>query len=92
MDGEDSNVPHGDLLTRFAEAIVSRDRDQIGSARQALALAMGDAAMVDAGGVASNFERMVRIADGTGIPLGEGLEGFSAKTREQLDIDRWRPS
>jgi hypothetical protein len=34
----------------------------------------GVEAMFDAAAVASNFERMVRIADGTGIPLGERLE------------------
>jgi hypothetical protein len=31
----------------------------------------GVEAMFDPAAVASNFERMVRIADGTGIPLGE---------------------
>ena len=44
--------------------------------------------MVDAAGVASNFERMVRIADATGIPLGEGLEEFSSEVRLELGLDR----
>lgn len=90
--GSDGNVEHGDLLTGFAEAIVGRDQAQIASARGALITAMGEAATVDAAGVASNFQRNVRIADGTGIPLDEGLEGFSGQTREQLDLNRWQTS
>ena len=46
--------------------------------------------MVDAAGVASNFERMVRIADSTGIPLGDGLEEFSSEVRLELGLDRLR--
>jgi hypothetical protein len=49
---------------------------------------MGPAAMVDALGVASNFERMVRIADATGIELGAYLEGATAEVREVLRIER----
>ena len=45
--------------------------------------------MVDAAGVASNFERMVRIADSTGIPLGDGLETFSAEVRAELNLERF---
>lgn len=93
IDGvSDSNVEHGDLLTAFAEAIVSRDQVQVASARAAVVDAMGEAAMVDVAGVASNFQRNVRIADGTGIPLDEGLEGFSESTRERLDLNRWQTS
>ncbi len=50
--------------------------------------ALGPAAMVDAGGVASNFERMVRIADATGIELGDQLEQFSADVRATLRLER----
>ncbi len=51
---------------------------------------MGSEAVVDAAGVASNFERMVRIADGTGIPLGESLAARSQSVREELDLERFR--
>ena len=44
--------------------------------------------MVDAAGVASNFERMVRIADATGIELGAALEGLTANVRTVLSLDR----
>ena len=49
---------------------------------------MGTDAMVDVVGVASNFERMVRIADATGIELGESLADFSADIRADLGVKR----
>lgn len=51
---------------------------------------MGPEAMVDAAGVASNFERMVRIADATGIPLDERMAKASKDVREALDLERFR--
>jgi hypothetical protein len=51
---------------------------------------MGVAAMVDAAAVASNFERMVRIADGTGIPLGDRLESLARPVVEELRLERLR--
>ena len=39
-------------------------------------------------GVASNFERMVRIADSTGIELGDLLEQASADVRDALGLER----
>lgn len=85
----DSNIEHGSVLAAFAEAVVGRDEAEIAKRRQAVIDTAGEAEMIDAAGVASNFERMVRIADGIGIPLDEGLVSFSEKTREQLDLNRW---
>ncbi len=47
-------------------------------------------ALVDAAGVVSNFERMVRIADSTGIPLGEQMEVVTATVRDELALDSFR--
>jgi hypothetical protein len=49
---------------------------------------LGPGATVDAAAVASNFQRMVRIADGTGITLG-AMEQFSATARAELDLERF---
>lgn len=88
--GHDSGVAHGEALIAFAEAIVGRDPAAVARARQRLADDMGVAAMVDAAAVASNFERMVRIADGTGIPLGEQLEARSRPVVVELQLGRLR--
>jgi hypothetical protein len=66
----------------------SRDRDVIATTRGAVVEAMGVEAMVDAAAVAANFERMVRIADGTGIPLGDSLESRSRAVVDELQLER----
>ena len=50
---------------------------------------MGSAAMVDAAGVISNFQRMVRIADATGIPSDGPMQVMSEDLREQLGINQY---
>ena len=81
-----SGVAFGVELIEFAEAVVSRDAAAISSARAALAEAAGHDAMVDAAGVVSNFQRMVRIADATGIGLGN-FEESTREVRESLGIN-----
>jgi hypothetical protein len=83
-----SGIPFGDELSAFAEALVVGSDQELDKKRQSVVDAMGAEAMVDAAGVASNFERMVRIADATGIPLGGGLEEFSSEVRLELGLDR----
>ena len=51
---------------------------------------MGDAGVADAAAVASNFERMVRIADAIGIELGDWMESFTEEVRADLALDRLR--
>jgi hypothetical protein len=84
-----SGVAHGAILIGFAEAMVGDNDEALAQARQAVIEALGPEAMVDAAGVASNFERMVRIADATGIPLDERLELLSKEVRDQLHLQRF---
>ena len=86
-DAAVSGVPHGEALTAFAEASVRGGPEQIAGARDALAAEMGPLAVVDAAGVAANFQRMTRIADATGIPLDKPVAIFSVDMRDELGID-----
>ena len=90
VDETDSGVPHAAVLLAFADAVVSRDAGAMTAARNGLIQEMGEAAMVDAAGVASNFERMVRIADATGIPLNEQIEASTADIRSELGLEAMR--
>jgi hypothetical protein len=85
-----SGVPGGEALCAFAEAVVGGEARAIASARERLRHELGDAALVDAAGVIGNFERMVRIADGTGIPLDRAAALVSVDLRAELGIDRFR--
>ena len=87
----DSGVHAGAELLEFAEAIVMSHEAPIrlSTAREALAQALGEPAVADAAGVASNFERMVRIADATGIPLDARMADASAEVRKVLELTRY---
>ena len=84
-----SGIPHGEALVRFAEAVVGRNADEIRGAREALVAESSAEAMVDAAGVISNFQRMVRIADSTGIGLGN-FEPMTEDLRHDLGIEDFR--
>ena len=81
-----SGVPHGDVLVRFAEQVVV-DGEDLDRARAELVDAMGPAALVDAAAVVGNFERMVRIADGTGTPLDAPVAAMTGQLRAALGLD-----
>ena len=54
--------------------------------REALRTELGAAAVVDAVGVIANYQRMVRIADGCGIPLDAPTVEASADFRDELGV------
>lgn len=82
-----SGVPHGEALVAFAEAVVARDEPEMAELRSQLRRDMGDRAFGDICGVIANFHRMVRIADGTGIPLDERMMAMTDDLREELGIN-----
>jgi hypothetical protein len=83
----DAGIPHGERLNAFAEAAVAGDAAQLATARAALRSAAGSAALVDAAAVVGNFQRMVRIADGTGIPVDAAVRALSGDFRESLGLE-----
>lgn len=85
--GEDSGIPHADVLVDFAEAVLDPDEGRLEKARKALIDAMGEAALVDAAAVAGNFNAIDRVADSTGIPLEAEKAEMTADFRSQLGID-----
>ena len=84
-----SDVEHGNLLLAFTEAMVRDDEAALTQARYAVIEGISPEAMVDAAGVASNFERMVRIADATGIQLDERMAALSQEARDTLQLERF---
>ena len=61
-------IAHSDALLVFANAFMGDDKSALSKSVEMLAQKMGADCAVDAVGVASTFQRMDRIADGTGIP------------------------
>ena len=95
INGEEdgiSEVPYANELTAFAEAVASFDESRLRQERQRLLDAAGAEVLVDAAGVAGNFQRMVRIADSMGIPVDANDNEVSNQVREELDLYRFRSS
>ncbi len=74
-------------LLAFADAMVGRDPAEIEHARKALIERLGADQFVEAAAVVANFQRMVRIADATGIPLDGVVMAMSEDFRGELGID-----
>ena len=86
---QESGVEHGALLLEFTEAAVRRS-ENLAEARARLAQAAGPGAMVDAAGVVANFQRMVRIADATGIPVDGYILERTGELPQRLGLTEYR--
>lgn len=90
-DNQSADIEFQHELIRFAEAVVGNDAKELAGARDELVRVAGTAVMVDAAGVASNFQRMVRIADSTGIELGdEAVTQQTEELRNSLGINDFK--
>ena len=84
-----SGVAGAAALLALTDALVGSDDAALTRARATVVRELGPAVLVDAVAVAANFERMVRIADGTGIPLDAPVEIATSDVRAALGIDRF---
>ena len=84
-----SGVPCETELLNLVEATVLRPgSDQLSRFREDVIRELGEPALVDAAAVIGNFQRMTRIADGTGIPLGDTLDEITVDIRRELRLDQ----
>ena len=82
-------VEFGPELMQFAEALASRDNKKLASMRQLLLDKAGEEVLVEAAGVAANFQRMVRIADSMGIPVDDMEQELGRAVRAELDLTKF---
>lgn len=80
-------IEFGAELMRLAEALARRDAAALPLARAALLRRAGAPVLVDAAGVAANFQRMVRIADSIGIPVDNLDTDVSRAVRATLRLE-----
>lgn len=65
----DGGVAHGEAILAFVDATLAGIPDQVAEARERLAKALGDRAVVDVAAVAAMFQLNTRAADAAGIPI-----------------------
>jgi len=82
-----SGVRHGAALVAYAEAALGADEAALDKARGAVLAGLGPEALVDAAAVIGNFQRMVRIADSTGIALDAPLDLLTGEMRRELGFE-----
>ncbi len=82
-------IEFGAELMRLAEAVARHDAVALPAARAALLQRAGAAVLVDAAGVAANFQRMVRIADSIGIAVDNLDSDVSREVRGTLRLERF---
>ena len=87
---DDGGIEGGVLLHGFAEAVTRGDEARTATLRDALADALGEAAMIDAAAVAAAFHGFVRVVDATGAPV-EGAAGgqVTVAFRKALGINEF---
>ena len=81
-----SDVPAGEQLVRFGEAVV-RGSEDLPAAREALREALGEAGFLEACGIAGIFNGLVRNADFSGIPLDDAALHASEDFRDKLGLN-----
>lgn len=84
-----TDIKYAKELMEFAGSLASQNEGELKSARDNLVAVAGEAVLVDTAGVAANFQRMVRIADATGIPVDSNDNEISNKVRADLDLYRF---
>ena len=84
----DVGIPAGTELLAFTNAVELGQGD-IDETRRALAAVIGDEGAIEAAAIIAIFNGLVRVADGTGIQLDDGVFTASVIERESLDINRF---
>ena len=79
-------VPHGNLLLGFTEAVLL-DEPRLDALRIEVLDALGDTAFVDICATVASFNAVVKVADGTGIPLEVEKAERTREVRERLGLD-----
>jgi hypothetical protein len=87
---EIAGLKNSKILIEYADVFMTRDAAELAVVREKLEKAMGARALVDAAGVASNFQRMVRIADGTGIPSDALSHDAKVEMAAKLDLNKYQ--
>ena len=89
MVAGDTGVESGAILIAFADAVIADDKAALETTRRQISDAMGEAALVDAAGVAAYFNGIDRIADATGTPVDPASAEATTEMRAALGIDKF---
>ena len=86
-------IPNARTLIGLVDAFMDHEPEHLANIRDEAASVIGELGVIEAIGVAANFQRMVRIASGTGIPIDEPDPEFGTAVRAALNLNNadWHP-
>ena len=87
-DGAAVGVPHGAALIEYGEAMLRGGAQRRMRARETIHRDLGAHALVDAAAIVASFNAVVKIADGSGIPLEDFKQKATADLREELGLEK----
>ena len=82
-------IAHSKILIEFSDVFMSREAEALADVRERLEQELNVEAVIDAAGVASNFQRMDRIADGTGLRSDDQIKELQQDLVDQLGLDKY---
>ena len=85
-----SRVADGHELLQFVDAALTGSEVELSARRNDLRAAVGDAAFVDVCATVASFNAVVKLADGSGIPLEDAKAERTRELRAELGIDDLR--
>ncbi len=80
-------VPDESILLRIAEAVCAGEERELTRVREEGLNILGPQALVDAIAVASGFNGITKVANGTGLPLDETTENMTVELRRRTNIN-----
>ncbi len=89
-NSSDSHVSNSIELLAFVDAVLTGSGTELEAARGAVLDAVGAEAFVDVCATVASFNAVVKIADGSGIPLEEAKAERTRDLRTELGIDALR--
>ena len=87
---DNNSIEYSNELMAFATAVATRDEAELAACRETLLAAASAEVLVDAAAVAGNFQRMVRIADSTGIPVDDARMKLAQPVVDALELRRFK--
>lgn len=84
----DVGIGGGAELLAFVNGVHAGEPD-LDAARAALVSAVGVDGLIEAAATVAVFNGLVRVADGTGIQLDDGLRAYSEADRARLGLDKF---
>jgi len=83
----DAGVKNGDFLMELAAAVYAQDAEVLADIRTRGVKLLGERGLAEAMGIASGFNGITKVANGTGLPLDQTTAEVTGEMRTQTGIE-----